>query len=205
MKPVLVILAAGASSRLGTCKALVSITPKCPLELLLEAGACFDDGLPLVVTGADHAAIARAAPVQVEVALNARWALGRTGGIQIVRALRPGRDLCLAPVDVPLVPSGVFQGLLDAWRSAGSPPRGWLAPRTRAGAFGHPLVLGRELLDDLSDFAPDEPLRALREHAQPLMMLDVGTEAIVDDLDTPDDLARLRAMSTNPRDGRRVR
>jgi hypothetical protein len=60
VKPALVILAAGASTRLGTCKALASITPRCALEVLLENGQVLDDVSPLVVTGKDHDAIVRA-------------------------------------------------------------------------------------------------------------------------------------------------
>jgi len=58
-----VILAAGASSRLGQCKALLPLPSPAgkestPIELLAEAGAAMDGAVPLVVTGADHAAIA---------------------------------------------------------------------------------------------------------------------------------------------------
>jgi molybdopterin-guanine dinucleotide biosynthesis protein A len=99
VKPALIVLAAGASERLGECKALASITPRTPLELLLENGAVFDDVPPLVVTGADHARIQRAVPAGVAIAFNARWSAGRTGGVQLAALLRTGCDLCLAPVD----------------------------------------------------------------------------------------------------------
>jgi CTP:molybdopterin cytidylyltransferase MocA len=194
VKPALVILAAGASRRLGEPKALVDIGGRTPLEHLLAAGAILDEAPALVVTGADHARIEAALPSGVEAARNESWAEGRTGGVLLASRLRAGRDLCLAPVDVPLVPREVFESLARAWLAAGSPPRGWLAPRVRAGKefrHGHPVIAGRALLCELE---LDAPLRDLRVRASPLLDVEVVSERILDDLDTPADLARLRSL-----------
>lgn len=192
MKPALVVMAAGASERLGECKALAAITPRSPLELLLAAGAIFDDAAPLVVTGADHERIQRAVPRGVAIAFNPQWRLGRTSGIQLARALRCGLDLCLAPVDVPIVPRAVFDALSRAWHAAGAPAQGWLAPQHDS-RFGHPIIVGRVLLEELSTLAPDEPLQRLRTRAQPLFSISVESAEVLDDLDIPADLALMRA------------
>jgi len=195
--PVLVILAAGESSRLGRCKALLPLTPKTPLELLCAAGASLSGAPPLVVTGGDHAEILAAAPPGAEVLFNPDWRGRRTSGVRLAASHRPGRDLCIAPVDVPLVPAPVFEALLEAWLSAGSPSRGWLAPSFplvpgRKPRFGHPVVAGRDLLLELSAAAPGAPLRWLRERAAPLLSVAVPHPEILDDLDTPEDFQRLR-------------
>lgn len=195
MKPTLVILAAGASRRLGETKALASIGGRTVLERLLAAGAQLRD-TPLVITGADHEAIAAALPEHVECARNAHWHRGRTGGVQLAAKLRPGCDLCLAPVDVPLVPRDVFEALGAAWSAAGHPPRGWLAPAVE-GRFGHPVVLGRELLEALISFDPDRSLRELRSLADPLIAVETPHRAVLDDLDTPADLASLRRRASS--------
>ena len=139
----LVILAAGRSSRLGQCKALVAITPRTPLELLCEAGSRLGGPPPLVVTGADHDAIVAAAPSRVEIVANPDWKAGRTGGVLLAARSRPGFDLCIAPVDCPLVPGEVFTALDRIWREAGLPSRGWAAPYLAgeggSRAFGHPV------------------------------------------------------------------
>ncbi|NOT31651.1 MAG: NTP transferase domain-containing protein, partial [Planctomycetes bacterium] len=158
-----------------------------------------EDPRPLVVTGADHDAIARAAPSGVEVCLNGGWSAGRTGSVQRAAALRPGRDLCLVPVDVPLVPALVFAALRAEWEEKGLPERGWLAPfilEADARRFGHPVIVGRELAAVLKAFPPQRPLHALRAHACPLLGLAVRSASVLDDLDTPADLLRLRARPT---------
>ena len=203
-RPALVILAAGASSRLGRCKALVPLPSpdggeRTPIELLASAGAAFDGDVPLVVAGADHAAIAASEAVRragAEVALNERWSSGRTGGVLLAASRRPALDLCIAPIDVPLVPRSVFDALLSAWIAADRPPDGWLAPWYRRSPkavpeFGHPIVLGRKLLQALAGEDPGTPLRSLRTRAKPVFGVEVASPEILDDLDTEDDLERL--------------
>ncbi|MCP3916551.1 MAG: NTP transferase domain-containing protein [bacterium] len=189
----LVVLAAGASRRLGTCKALVDLSGASPLERLIAAGACLRDAPPLVVTGADDAAIRARLPAGAEVLFNAEWERGRSGGIARAHAARPGHDLVLAPVDCPLIPPEVFAALASAWRSANSPALGWLAPRHGAGpgSYGHPIVVGRALLERL-ETGCDAPLRHLRAHARPLSSIPVDSPRVLDDLDDPADIARLR-------------
>jgi nicotine blue oxidoreductase len=196
-KPALVVLAAGESARLGACKALVDLCGRTPLARLLEAGASFDDLAPLVIAGEHCDAIRDAAGSGVEVARHEHWSLGRTSSIRLARRLRPGCDLVIAPVDVPLVERGVFDALLAEWIARGSPPAGFLSPllpdREKRGRRGHPIVLGRALALELETLSADAPLSALKPRARPLFDVEVESVAILDDLDTPEDLARLRA------------
>ena len=189
--PAIVILAGGASTRLGQCKALADLGGGAtPLSELARAGA------ELVVGGAHSALIRAALPRGIEFVDNEHWSSGRLSSVQCAVRARPGRDLCLAPVDVPLVPRDVFEALARAWMEAGAPARGWLAPCVEIEGLrkhGHPLILGRNLLAELLEAAPDMPLKNFRARASPLLALAVDSKAILDDLDTPEDLARLRA------------
>jgi len=200
--PALVLLAAGASARLGQPKALASLAAGpggTPLERLLLAGGRLGDPRALLVTGPDHALLAAfvaARGLAVELLHNAGWSAGRTGSVACAARARPGRDLCIAPVDVPLVPESVFAALAAEWRARGAPPRGWLGPCVeQAGTrrFGHPVLIGHALLRELEGAAPGAPLTALRARAAPLLALVQPDLEILDDLDTPADLERLRA------------
>lgn len=191
--PALVVLAAGASERMGACKALIELDGEPAILRLLASARALGDELPLVVTGAHHEAIAAAlADEPVEVLGNPDWASGRTGGLARAVARRPGRDLCVAPVDHPRVAASTFEALAREWRALGEPARGWLAPRPGdAGGFGHPVLVGREIAARASSLGPDAPLRDLREQARPLAWVRVDDPAVMENLDRPEDLKNL--------------
>lgn len=207
--PAVVVLAAGASRRLGIPKALVEIAGRSALAHLVGAGSALDPGPVLVVTGADHEAIAAHVAergLAAELVFRRDWAEGRTGGVLEAARRRPGRDLAVAPVDCPLVGPAVFAALGRAWAEAGAPARGWLAPYLKAGLdvgrrrFGHPVVCGRDLVRDLEDLTAgdaDAPLRALRVRAGPRWGVPVAEPAVLDDVDRPADLERVRRREAN--------
>lgn len=186
-----VLLAAGASQRLGTCKALVDLGGRTPLARLAQAVAGVADAAPLVIAGHHVAELRAALPEGCELLENPDWAAGRTGGLKLAAGARPRFDLLVCPVDVPLVPTSVCAELVAAWEGLGRPQRGWLAPR-HAGRFGHPVLLGRGLAAELLHFGPDRPLSDLRRSAEPLLALETASQEVLDDLDTPEDLAELR-------------
>jgi molybdenum cofactor cytidylyltransferase len=183
------ILAAGASTRLGEPKALARLGPRTALEHLAAAAAGVDPR-PLVVVGA-HAREIRAAAFQLcEWVENPFWEMGRASGLALARDRAGPVDLLVAPVDAPLVSASTFAALAAAWRAAGEPARGWLAPREGlTGRHGHPVLVGRTLLAELEGISD---LRDLRRRAAPLFDLELADPAVLDDLDTPADLARLR-------------
>lgn len=210
------ILAAGASERLGEPKALCRIGETTVLERLLAAGIQECDGPPLLLVGAHADRIAAHAPRAVELARHGEWRRGRTSTLKLARRLRPGRDLLIAPVDVPLVGRAVFGALVEAWLAAGSPASGFLAPKfagpdgtatvgdfgESAGAnvppagttprHGHPVILGRALALELESVSDATPLARLRDRAALRFDVEVRDRHVLDDLDTPADLERLR-------------
>lgn len=183
------ILAAGASTRLGEPKALARIGERTALEHLVAAALCVDPR-PFVVVGAHAREIRGAAPANCELLENPRWESGRLSGLALARELAADCDLLVAPVDCPLVAASTFANLARVWREAGEPASGWLAPRERlSGRHGHPVLVGRTLLHHLEELSS---LRELRLRAAPLFDVQVEDLAVLDDLDTPADLERLR-------------
>lgn len=216
-EPVVVVLAAGASLRLGEPKALVEIGGRSvAAALIAEASFAFER---VVVVVGGHAEAIRAhvdalgelqvaqqphglphgrehGPTHIDVVVNADFARGRTGSLACAVRAAPDRDVVVAPVDVPRVERTTFLALAAAWRAAGAPANGWLAPYVAAPdgerRFGHPIVLGRTLARKVCELDPDAPLHALRARAAPLLALEVASTRILEDLDTPADLAELR-------------
>jgi molybdenum cofactor cytidylyltransferase len=194
----LVVLAAGASTRLGTCKALADLQGQRAIERLLASAEALGDARPLVVTGPDHDAIAAALEGRaLDLVLNRDWSAGRTGSLALAVRARPDKDLCVAPVDHPLVQAGTFAALATAWRDLGAPARGWLAPR-HSGQHGHPVLLGRALAAEVEGLGPDTSLRGLRGRAEPLAETPVDDPGVLLGLDTPADLRDLREALGDP-------
>jgi len=202
VNPALVILAAGASERLGRPKALVEFDGVSVLARLCAAGRAVDGGRALALLGPHATELAPHLPPGCRRLDNPDWAAGRSGGVRLAARALPGRALLLAPVDVPLVPARVFEALTLEWARLGQPVQGWLAPRlagTRPPAYGHPVVVGPGLLEALEGLPADVPLRELRARARPLASIEVFDPEILDDLDTPADLERLRRRPANRR------
>lgn len=195
--PLLVVLAAGKSTRLGRDKATVPLseTPgDTPLARLLVAGSAVTKGSVLVLGPTqDSADLALPElPSSPAIVINPEPKRGRTGSVQCAALAWPGRDLLIAPVDVPTVSERTFAALVEAWSSAGSPPRGWLAPR-HGGVHGHPILMGRKLAEELISLDPGLALRRHRKNADPLLEVVVDDPGILDDLDHPADLEELGA------------
>ncbi|HUR27644.1 MAG TPA: NTP transferase domain-containing protein, partial [Planctomycetota bacterium] len=197
-KPPVVILAAGASERLGTCKALVQLGGVSALERLLREARRGGAEDILIVVGAHRPEIEESfarsdARHRAPLLHNPDWPRGRTGSLALAAAHFGDRALLVAPIDVPMVSGEVFASLFEAWEDAGDPPRGWLAPCVDPGPrFGHPIVLGRALATQLRALDSETPLARLRAEAAPLLSVRVADVAILDDLDTPDDLKRIQ-------------
>ena len=204
-EPAFVVLAAGEARRLGEPKAAARIGGRPALLHVLDAWRAAppaDATAPVVVLGAHADELTEVVPPDAQVVLHPAWAAGRTGSVARAVSARPGRDLLIASVDQPLVAGETLHALVRAWRREGHPPRGWLAPaavgpdgRRRP---GHPILIGRELLAQLSCWPSDRPLRELRSAAEPLWTVEVDDPAVHDDLDWPADLERLRRRFEGP-------
>jgi molybdenum cofactor cytidylyltransferase len=197
MSPVMVvgiILAAGASSRMGQPKALLPIgqdsfvTRVC--RTLLEAGV---DDL-VVVAGPEHAAVAeavRVAGLTVRVVENPRRDDGQLSSVLAGLAVadRPGVDAVLVHlVDAPLVRPETVRAVLDAFRRTHAPV---VRPAVE-GRHGHPVLFSRQVFDDLRRADRAVGAKAVvRAHAADVCDVPVDDEGACQDIDTPEDYARL--------------
>jgi molybdenum cofactor cytidylyltransferase len=196
MSLLALVTAAGASTRMGRCKALLEYDGLRAFERIERALRTAEPAARVVlITGADDMRI-RAALVgsqaRVECLHNPDWALGRSGGLVLAARAFPGRPALIWPIDCPRVLPATVQALCARWSDLGEPARGWLAPAVRAAGrlrHGHPVWVGAELLSELEAAGPDQPLRALRALAAPLAELVVDDRRILEDFDTPEQLS----------------
>lgn len=156
---VAVVLAAGASSRLGRPKALVDLGGRPAVSLLAAHAAAGGVTSGVVVVGAPHADEIRqgAEVAPLAWALNPAPAAGRLGSVRCGLLATPrDADVLLWPVDRPLAPPGVVAALLAARGETGE---SFVVSPTERGRRGHPLVLAAALRARIVAAPPDTNLR----------------------------------------------
>lgn len=187
-----IILAAGASSRMGRPKALLPIGADTfvtrLIRTLAEAGAA-----PVVVVcgvAADgvRAAIATAA-VPGTVVVNPSPDLGQLSSL-IVGLAAVGDDVSAALVclvDAPLVSPATVGRVMTAFRETGAP----IVRPCSGERHGHPVLFSRGVFDDLRQADPAVGAKAVvRARASEVAGVEVQDPGAFIDIDTPADYER---------------
>lgn len=183
------VLAAGASSRMGAPKALVRAPDgRRFVDAVVETARAGGCGGVVVVLGPPHGeAIRRALPAGAAAAWNPEPARGMLSSVQAgLAALPPEAEAALVwPVDVPLVRPETVQAVVAA-----APGR--IVVPVHGGRGGHPLRLPRARFAAALALASERGLKALLDaHRAEVVRLPVDDRAVLVDVDTPRDLAAL--------------
>jgi molybdenum cofactor cytidylyltransferase len=177
-----VVLAAGASKRLGEPKQLVGLG----LETLLERAvrvACQAGSSPVVVVlGASAELIRAGCKLQnVVVVTNERWAEGMGSSIQVgVEALGDVEACIIMTCDMPAVTVTHLHSLMAADEVTGS---------SYAGRRGVPAYFPKHIFPTLLELTGDTGARDLLRSARCVEL--IGGEL---DIDTAEDLAKARSL-----------
>ncbi len=187
-----ILLAAGEGSRLGQPKALVELGGRTLAErgvaLLRDGGA----EPVIVVTGAAPVDIAGVRAVH-----NPDWRSGM--GSSLVTGLRDLEDqtgagaAVVALADQPLVGAESVRRLIAAYRDGAT-----VAVAAYGGKPRNPVLIAREHWAAVSELAAgDTGARPfLRAHPEVVTLVECADTGSPDDVDTPEDLARVRAAAT---------
>ena len=187
-----ILLAAGEGSRLGQPKALVELDG----QTLAERGvALLRDG------GADPVVVVTgAAPVDirgVRVVHNPQWRSGMgsslVAGLQALEHQPAAGAAVIALADQPLVGAAAVRRLVAAYRDGAS-----VAVAAYAGKPRNPVLIAREHWAAVAGLAAgDTGARPfLRAHPELVTLVECGDTGSPDDVDTPEDLARVRGAAT---------
>lgn len=187
-----VVLAAGASTRLGQSKQLAPIGGRPALAYTLDALRASRVDRIVLVLGHDADTIAAALDLtDITIVRNDAYAEGQSTSVRTgVKSL--GDDVAAALMvvgDQPLLAPTVVDAIVRAYEQTGGP---FIVP-VYAGEWGNPVLLARAtwpLLDNLKGDTGARPI--LRKHID--MVLEVPVPgSLPDDIDTPEDYVRVRA------------
>ena len=183
----LILLAAGASTRMGRPKQLLPIGARPLLRLVVEAALAAPVSPIVVVLGANAAEIAPCLDgLPVQVVANANWAEGMGTslrcGMESLKACAPTVDaVIVALADQPDFSSAHIAKLIETRRSTGRP----IIASECDGVRGPPVLFAAKFFPVLLALQGDAGARTLlRERADEVTAVPVATAR---DLDTPAD------------------
>jgi molybdenum cofactor cytidylyltransferase len=180
-----IILAAGAGRRFGGVKQLAPVRGSAMLRWAVDAAWGVPALDPVVVVLGAHAAQIRAAVDfgDARVVEAPDWAEGQAASLRAGVAAAGGVDAAVVLLgDMPFVTPQVVAGAMDQWS-----PR-WDAVRTTYGGRpGHPVVLGRRILDRVPELRGDVGARELLRGSH-VRNWEAGHLCDPTDIDTPEQL-----------------
>jgi len=191
----IVVLAAGASTRMGTPKQLLSWRGMPLLQHVTTTALQADTGPVIVVLGA-HAQSVRAAMQKLPIVtlFNPGWASGPGSsiacGISFIRHQLPHAMAAIILLgDQPLVTAQHLQQLRATYLREKVPIVASLYNQTA----GPPALFHNKLFDVLQNINPREGARQVIRHTKPVITLPFPEGQY--DLDTPDDWLRLKKFA----------
>jgi molybdenum cofactor cytidylyltransferase len=193
-----IVLAAGASRRMGAPKMLLPLAGKSVIATVVDRLAAAAIDRIIVVAGAERARIAAAlAGRQVAVVENPDPDAGMLSSVRCgLRALPPEcRAVLVAPGDGPRISPAVVDAMLAALDAG---PRGIVVP-VHGGRRGHPIAFAIGHRDEVLSRYDGIGLRGLlAAHPEDILELPVDDPAVLADMDAPEDYRREREAAEGP-------
>lgn len=191
-----IVLAAGASSRMGQAKAALPFGQTGETVLSRIVSTILAGGVPgvAVVAGAHIDAVGHAMPrrePRARVIEHPGWEQGQ------LSSLLAGLDaidqplleaVLVTPVDVPLMTPFTVAAVVNAWRRTRAP----IVRPVDGERHGHPVVFDRSVFDDLRSADLNIGAKAVfAAHRDRVLNVEVKDAGAFEDIDTPADYQRL--------------
>lgn len=185
----ILLLAAGASTRLGQPKQLVKMGGRTLLERACDTALMIENQGVIVVLGA-HCEVIKPTieHLPVQILVNENWQAGMGSTIACGMAqLPPDADAVLLLLcDQPFVTTPLLEELVEKWRENPSQ----IIASAYSGSFGPPAVFGSQYFAKLSALNGQQGAKKLMErHRERLLLVDFPKGEF--DVDTEEDLKRL--------------
>lgn len=192
----LIVLAAGASTRMGMPKQLLQFGERSLISHVVEVAIASVCNPIIVVLGASGDRIKpEVEPLDARVVENPYWAEGMSTsirtGIETLNAINPEVEAVLLMLcDQPFVSTQIIDQLVTAYRATGKP----IIASEYAEISGVPALFSRALFSELSALSGDVGARqVIKQHAQAVFAVPFPEGVI--DLDTPKDYEAFQAQA----------
>lgn len=191
-----VVLAAGASTRMGQPKAALPFGQMGETILSRIVSTILAGGATevVVVGGAHIDAVRHAMPVRetrARVIEHTGWQLGQLSSLLAGLAVIDDPLLAAAivtPVDVPLVRASTVEAVIDAWRRTRAP----IVRPADGDRHGHPVIFDRSVFADLRAADPNVGAKAVFAlHRDRVLNVEVTDAGAFEDIDTPEEYQRM--------------
>jgi molybdenum cofactor cytidylyltransferase len=187
-----IILAAGASSRMGTPKALLDYRDETFVGRLVRVLG--ESCTPVIVVLGYHSdVICQQLPPAAKMAINPDPSRGQLSSLQTgLTALPADADgFAFIPVDCPAVDADTVAKLARAFERRG--PSTLLVIPRQSGRRGHPVFAARAIADELLALPPTAEAReVVHAHVERTEYVDVDDAGIFTDIDDPEGYRRLQ-------------
>jgi molybdenum cofactor cytidylyltransferase len=191
----IVVLAAGASTRLGQPKQVVQIAGRPALQRVVSNAIAVAGSAVTVVLGAQAAEITRMLQhSSASVLINRQWEEGISASIRCgINSLSPGCDAVLLLLgDQVAVTASDLKRLIAAWNGQDTV----LAASVYSGQLGVPAIFPRWCFTELMQLHGDQGAKAIiTRHGSRLIHVPMPNAAY--DLDTPDDVTAMQEAFKN--------
>lgn len=194
-----IILAGGASARMGRDKALLTLGGTSFIRRIIRVYAEAPVGQIVVVLGPDSEKVQEEISHEdVVVVENLNPAGGQISSLNIGIGSLEGREtagILAHPVDHPLVSSDTILALLKT----ASANIGSIVLPVCDGRRGHPLYFPAAVFQELREAPPDAGARAVvRAHANGIIEVRTDDRGILADIDTQEDYERVQRNLRGP-------
>lgn len=190
----LIILAAGTSRRMrGRNKLLVRIEKKPMIRRVVESALSSNVDEVIVVLGWEAKRIREAlADLPCRFAVNKDYQRGQSSSVKAgLREIAEGTEaILILPGDVALIEPRSINVVVTAYNNRKRP----IIVASYSGRAGHPILLAKELFKEIEQI--DEETFGLKSvvnrHGSEVQMVETGSENVLRDVDTPEDLKLLK-------------
>ena len=191
-----IVLAAGASSRMGQAKAALPLGHTGETVVARVVRTLLDGGVPdvVVVAGAHIDAVRAAMPAnqrRARVIEHPGWEQGQLSSL--LAGLKAIDDALLEAalvtlVDVPLVRPSTVAEVIAAWRRTRAP----IVRPADGQRHGHPVMFDRSIFADLRAADPNTGAKAVFAiHRDRIVNVEVNDAGAFEDVDTPEDYKKV--------------